>query len=76
MLVIADGFGDALDILYVWCFFVWKGVFMKLSNGTEVVTQPYHEEDAEEIVKLIHRNFSHHFCAAGISWAGDRQLYH
>ncbi len=49
---------------------------MKLSNGTEVVTQPYREENAKEIVKLIHRNFSHHFCAAGISWAGDRQLYH
>ena len=30
---------------------------MKLSNGTEVVTQPYREEDAEEIVNLIIRNF-------------------
>jgi len=26
MLVMADGFRNALDILYVWCFFVWKGV--------------------------------------------------
>lgn len=57
-------------------FLFGKEIFMKLSNATEVVTQPYREEDAEEIVKLIHRNFSHHFCAAGISWAGDRQLYH
>ena len=76
MLVIADSFRDALDILYVWCFLFGKEIFMKLSNGTEVVTQPYREENAKEIVKLIHRNFSHHFCAAGISWAGDRQLYH
>ena len=30
---------------------------MKLSNGTEVIIQPYREEDAEEIVNLILRNF-------------------
>lgn len=30
---------------------------MKLSNGNEVIAKPYREEDAEEIVKLIHRNF-------------------
>ncbi len=30
---------------------------MKLSNGTEVIAKPYREEDAEEIVRLIHRNF-------------------
>lgn len=30
---------------------------MKLSNGTEVITKPYREENAEEIVRLIHRNF-------------------
>ncbi len=57
MLVIADGFINALDILYVWCFFVWKGVFMILSNGTEVITKPYHEKGTEKIVRLIHRNF-------------------
>ena len=30
---------------------------MKLSNGTEVIVKPYREEDAEEIVNLIMRNF-------------------
>ncbi len=30
---------------------------MKLSNGTEVIIKPYREEDAEEIVNLILRNF-------------------
>lgn len=30
---------------------------MKLSNGTEVTVRPYQENDAEEIVKLIVRNF-------------------
>lgn len=30
---------------------------MKLSNGTEVIAKPYREEDAEEIVNLITRNF-------------------
>ncbi len=30
---------------------------MKSSNGTQVVTQLYCEEDAEEIVRLIRRNF-------------------
>ncbi len=30
---------------------------MKLSNGTEVIIKPYQEEDAEEVVRLIHRNF-------------------
>ncbi len=30
---------------------------MKLSKETEVITQPYREEDAEEIVWLICRNF-------------------
>lgn len=30
---------------------------MKLSNGIEIIVRPYREEDAEEIVKLIIRNF-------------------
>lgn len=30
---------------------------MKLSNGNEIIVRPYREEDAEEIVKLIIRNF-------------------
>lgn len=30
---------------------------MKLSNGSEVIVKPYQEEDAEEIVNLITRNF-------------------
>lgn len=30
---------------------------MKLENGTEVIVKPYHEENAEEIVNLIIRNF-------------------
>ena len=30
---------------------------MKLANGTEVIVKPYREEDAEEIVNLIIRNF-------------------
>lgn len=30
---------------------------MKLSNGIEVITKPYRKEDAEEIVRLIHRDF-------------------
>lgn len=30
---------------------------MKLANGTEVVVKPYREENAEEIVALIIRNF-------------------
>lgn len=30
---------------------------MKLSNGTEVIIKPFCEEDAEEIVRLIIRNF-------------------
>ena len=30
---------------------------MKLSNGTEVIAKPYCEEDTEEIVRLICRNF-------------------
>jgi len=30
---------------------------MKLANGTEVIAKPYQEENAEEIVKLIIRNF-------------------
>lgn len=30
---------------------------MKLANGTEVTVRPYQENDAEEIVKLIVRNF-------------------
>lgn len=30
---------------------------MKLSNGTEVIIKPFCEEDAEEIVRLIRRNF-------------------
>lgn len=38
-------------------FFVWKGVFMKLVNGTEVIVKPYQEEYVEEIVNLIIRNF-------------------
>ena len=38
-------------------FLFGKEIFMKLSNGTEVIIQPYREEDAEEIVNLILRNF-------------------
>lgn len=30
---------------------------MKLANGTEVIAKPYQEENAEEIVRLIVRNF-------------------
>lgn len=30
---------------------------MKLSNGTEVIAKPYREDDVEEIVRLIRRNF-------------------
>ncbi len=30
---------------------------MKITNGTEVIVKPYQEENAEEIVKLIMRNF-------------------
>ncbi len=30
---------------------------MELSNGTEVITKPYRDEDVEEIIRLIHRNF-------------------
>lgn len=30
---------------------------MKLANGTEVIIKPYQDEDAEEIVSLIIRNF-------------------
>lgn len=30
---------------------------MKLTNGTEIIIKAYQEENAEEIVKLIHRNF-------------------
>lgn len=30
---------------------------MKLSNGSEIIAKPYREEDAEEIVNLILRNF-------------------
>ena len=30
---------------------------MKLANGTEVIVKPYREENAEEIVNLIIRNF-------------------
>ena len=30
---------------------------MKLTNGTEVIVKPYQEENAEEIVNLIIRNF-------------------
>jgi hypothetical protein len=30
---------------------------MKLSNGTEVIIKPFCKEDAEEIVRLIRRNF-------------------
>lgn len=58
MLVVADIFKNALDILYVWCiFYVWKGAFMKLVNGTEIYVKPYRQENAEEIVNLIIRNF-------------------
>ena len=38
-------------------FLFGKEFFMKLSNGTEVITKPYREKDTEEIVRLIHRNF-------------------
>ena len=58
MPVIADVFMIALDILDVWCIFcVQKGVFMKLANGTEVIVKTYQEENVEEIVNLIIRNF-------------------
>ncbi len=30
---------------------------MKLSNGTEIIVKPYQDENAEEIVNLIIRNF-------------------
>ena len=30
---------------------------MKLANGTELIVKPYREENAEEIVTLIIRNF-------------------
>lgn len=30
---------------------------MKLLNGKEVISKPYKEEDAEEVVNLILRNF-------------------
>ena len=30
---------------------------MKLANGTAVIVKPYQDEDAEEIVSLIIRNF-------------------
>lgn len=30
---------------------------MKLENGTQVLVKPYQEQDAEEIVRLIIRNF-------------------
>lgn len=30
---------------------------MKLANGTEVIAKPYEEDNAEEIVRLIIRNF-------------------
>lgn len=30
---------------------------MKLADGTEIIVKPYREEDAEEIVRLIIRNF-------------------
>lgn len=30
---------------------------MKIANGVEVVVRPYVDEDAQAIVKLIHRNF-------------------
>ena len=36
MLVIADRFRSALDILYVWCFFVWRGGSVKLSAALSV----------------------------------------
>lgn len=32
-------------------------IFMKLPNGTEVIVKPYREENAEEIVAMIIRNF-------------------
>lgn len=58
MFVIADSFRSALDILYVWCIFLFgKEFFMKLLNGKEVIVKPYQEEDADEIVDLIIRNF-------------------
>ncbi len=50
-----------LDVHWTYCMFgaflFGKEFFMKLSNGTEVITKPYREKDTEEIVKLIHRNF-------------------
>ena len=38
-------------------FMLGKEIFMKLANGTEVTVRPYQEQDAEEIVGLIVRNF-------------------
>lgn len=57
MFVITDGFRNALDILCLVHFLFGKEIVMKLSNGTTVIAKPYQHEDAEEIVKLIIRNF-------------------
>ena len=50
-----------LEVHWTYCMFsvflFGKEFFMKLSNGTEVIAKPYREEDVEEIVRLIHRNF-------------------
>lgn len=44
-------------VFAIICFYVWKGVFMKLVNGTEIYVKPYRQENAEEIANLIIRNF-------------------
>lgn len=40
-----------------FCVSSERRFFMKTANGTEVTVRPYREEDAEEIVRLIARNF-------------------
>lgn len=57
MFVITDGLRNALDILCLVHFLFGKENAMKLANGTTVIAKPYQDEDAEEIVNLIIRNF-------------------
>lgn len=57
MLVLADGFKSALDILCLVHFLFGKEIFMKSANGRSVIVKSYHDEDAEKIVSLIIRNF-------------------
>lgn len=57
MFVITDGLRNALDILCLVHFLFGKEIVMILANGTTVIVKPYQDEDAEEIVNLIIRNF-------------------